>query len=217
MLAHEDQQNILIVDYGGVVADHYQEPAENTLSDIIGVSRSDLRGLLSERSKQGAAFRKAEITENEFWHRVFNLTGFTGEIPDCAYLSQLWSETYQINKKTFDIIQLARKNVKFGILTNIDEARSRYLVDKIEICNWTDFYFPSYKFRCIKPSPSIFFKVEEIIVSYEKKPIIFYVDDRESHVIAASECGWRGIQYSSPENLYNDLKLHGLISGDKII
>ncbi|HEY9605543.1 MAG TPA: hypothetical protein V6C85_28325, partial [Allocoleopsis sp.] len=61
---------LLLVDYGGVLGDHHQEPAESELAAALQVSVEQSRILLSENSEQGRAFRENKITETEFWNRV---------------------------------------------------------------------------------------------------------------------------------------------------
>ena len=70
-----EPSQIIVVDYGGVLGSHHQDPAERRLASILDVSRKQCRALLTERSTQGAAFREGRISEEQFWLQVFDLAG----------------------------------------------------------------------------------------------------------------------------------------------
>ena len=128
------RNDIILFDYGGVVAKDHQDPAEKELMDIFNVDRKTINSLLSEKTEHGAAFREGKISEKEFWDTVYLLSKFKGK---CSYtyseLSTLFAKTYEMNMNLLDIIQKIRERYIVGILTNIDYARSCYLVNQLNI------------------------------------------------------------------------------------
>lgn len=199
--------SILVLDYGGVLGEHYQEPAESELSTILGITKQRLRELLSERSEQGQAFREDRMTEDEFWDRIATLVGMPlSNRPHNSLLSRLWAETYKLNQQVLSIIHAVRTKIPVGIITNIDRARSNYLIDKVGILSFIDIYLPSYQFRTIKPAKEIWLTANAEIHSRFGTVKIFYVDDRSSHIEAAKQfAGWYGILYVNPNQLKEKL------------
>lgn len=208
------KQNIaLIVDYGGVLGNNHQEPAESNLAELLGVDVEICRNLVSEKSKQGAAFREDKISEIEFWDSVIELSG--GELKGKApykLLSKLWAETYALNKNVLGMLRMVRKNTPIGILSNIDRSRSDYLINIVGILDEVDIYLPSYRFRTIKPKAELWNMSNiEIKKKYGEDVHVIYVDDREKHINASQKFGWEGILFTGEENLYSSLNNLGLV------
>lgn len=205
------KRNVLIVDYGGVLGDHHQEPAESLLGEALGVNRATARRLVSEKSPQGRAFREDRLTEKEFWDRVAKLAGLGRQRPPDKELSQLWAETYEVNSDIVRVLQEVRAKYPVGVLTNIDRARSRYLVEHVGIYDYIDLYLPSYRFGAIKPDSKLWLAVRKEVEEECGGATVFYVDDRETHVEGCGAIGWHGILYENTTQLVEELKTKGLI------
>lgn len=194
---------VLVVDYGGVLGNHHQDPAERTLASFLQVDRESCRRLLSEKSAQGAAFREDGISETEFWDRVFDLAG--GSVkkrPANAVLSRLWSETYELNLDILGVLRAVRQTTPVGVLTNIDRARSAYLVGVVGILAEVDIYLPSYQFHAIKPKVEFWEGAAAVLRDKFGEDVrVVYVDDREEHVRTCEAVGWEGIAYRSVDEL----------------
>lgn len=203
---------VILVDYGGVLANHYQDPAEATLSALLGADRATMRALLSEKSNHGRAFREARIDEAEFWKEVIRCLGkMRTECPEDAVLSRLWAETYRLDEQVLLLLNNARRVCRTGILSNIDEARSRYLTTVLNIEERIDIYLPSYRLGVTKPSPLVFARATSLVGERFGKSRILYVDDREEHVAAAAAAGWDGIVFSGLEGLRKALTARDIL------
>jgi FMN phosphatase YigB (HAD superfamily) len=203
---------LLLVDYGGVIAEHHCDPAESNLATLLGVDRERSRELLSERSNQGAAFREGRISEREFWDRVLLLAGKSlADRPDDSVLSTLWAQTYRVKRDAIELIQRVRQIAPVGILTNIDCARSAYIESVVEISKYIDIYFPSYLYHAIKPASELWKSVDASARrKFGRDLRIIYVDDRERHVQASREAGWDSIMYHGINTLQRELACRGL-------
>lgn len=203
---------VLMVDYGGVLGDHHQEPAESKLSELLGKTVAECRKLLSERSDQGRAFREDRITETQFWDWVFQLAGRAHEDrPTDQRLSRLWAETYRLNKDVAGLLGRARRRAAVGVVTNIDRARSRYLVEVVGIDQLVDLYLPSHRFGITKGCPGFWEVTTSEVRRLFGRVTITYVDDRTEHVAAASAAGCVGVQFNGVVGLENELRQHGLL------
>lgn len=190
---------MIMADYGGVLADHHQQPAESELAGLLGIDIPKCRAFLSERSEQGRRFREDGITETEFWDRVALLAGISETLrPADAVLSRLWAETYRLNAEVFKILLSYRPTAAIGILTNVDPARSRYLTDVIRVNNLVDIYIPSFAYRATKYSPDLWKKANMAVRRRYPQATVIYVDDRPQHIASCEICGWRGILYEGP-------------------
>lgn len=204
---------VLIVDYGGVLGDHHQLAAESKLAEVFDVDVAKIRLLLSENSEHGVAFREDKIDETTFWDVVAILAGIDKYSRQSnEYLSELWAKTYSLNEEVNSILSSVRKNTPVGVLTNIDRARSDYLVNSMKILSKVDLYFPSYKYCSIKPKSDIFRAVTgEIKSRFGQSVEIVYFDDRERHVSAAMKHGWNGIIFEFATQFEDELKKIGLV------
>lgn len=205
----------IIADYGGVLADHHQEPAESELARILEVDIVRCRMLLSEHSEQGRKFREDALTEAEFWIEVASLAGLPcGKVPSYSVLSRLWAETYKLNSQVLEMLLQYRSIAAIGVLTNIDRARSRYLTEVIEIDKLVDIYLPSFRFRATKYSPVFWREADDMLRASCPGATIIYIDDRLQHVRSCEDIvGWTGLVYKGLPRLraaLDRLAMYGL-------
>lgn len=190
---------VILVDYGGVLGfDHIIEN-EDKLSHKLGLTRTELNNRISEKSINGRLYRENKLSEKEFWRRV--APGIEVDAEIASSLTSMWMDTYRLNTEMMSYLQTLRIYAKVGILTNIDEGRSRLLEDIVEVEKNLDFYFPSYRYGSSKDSTSLWRILKEELQGYE----VIYVDDRAEHIRSAETVGWKGIQYVSLELLKNQL------------
>lgn len=210
---------LLLTDYGGVLSDHHQEPAESTLANLLGVSIVDCRKLLSEKSVQGCAVREHRVSENEFWHSVMSLAGCpeneTRLQPE--KLTRLWAETYRLNRNVLGLFTEVRSATPIGVLTNIDLGRSRYLTKVVGINSLVDLFLPSYKFGAIKPKAKLWICATEQAHIRFGDVEITYVDDRGEHVAACQTYGWIGVQFVNIDQLRDELIERGFLSKSRAV
>lgn len=197
---------IILFDFGGVVGKHHQDPAEKELMTTFGVDRDTIKMLLSEKSEHGSAFRANLITEKQFWDQVCKLSGRQNlTIDNYSALSMIFAQTYVYDYDLLEIIAELRTYCKVGILTNIDYARSNYLLSQLEIKKHFDLYHPSYIFNSHKRE-SKFWTIlnDELSATFPNYQVV-YVDDKEEHVSSAKKVGWIGIHHIDNENTKSEI------------
>ena len=84
--------NIIVFDYGGVVAEDYCEPYSSQLATMLKVSIETIETLVSETSQHGARFRLAQIDLLEFWQEVSTIAGIRAI--DAHQAQKLWAQTF---------------------------------------------------------------------------------------------------------------------------
>ncbi len=195
-------EKLILLDNGGVLSDHYQQPHYKELADMLGVDEKKLKALLSEKSPQGEAYRKNLISREEFWSIVVRLSGAVADL-DYSQLEKLWAESYQVNSGIVAVLHRYRNvGVKTGLLSNSDEYRKKHMEERHS--GFLDMSIVSSDIGSIKPERKIFEKAIEK-ANIPPKDII-YVDDKESHANKASELGIQGEVFSTLEDLKLKLK-----------
>lgn len=193
---------ILLLDYGGVLGYDHLKKQEELLACTIGLSQTELNNRTSEKSEIGKSFRENKVTEMEFWRTVAKNDSIDEEF--ASVLTAMWMDTYSLNVPMMNFLQELRKEIKIGVLTNIDVGRSRLLEKILDINSNLDYYFPSYIFGFSKDSVQLWDLVNEKL---SKDKDIIYVDDRVEHVLSAEKIGWKGIQYCNLPQLKKQLNL----------
>lgn len=193
---------ILLLDYGGVLGYDHLKKQEELLACTIGLSQTELNNRTSEKSEIGKSFRENKVTETEFWRTVAQNDSIDEEF--ASVLTAMWMDTYSLNVTMMNFLQVLRKEIKIGVLTNIDVGRSRLLEEILDINSNLDYYFPSYIFGYSKDSVQLWDLVNEKL---SKDNDIIYVDDRVEHVLSAEKIGWKGIQYCNLAQLKNQINM----------
>lgn len=119
-------------------------------------------------------------------------------IPNTVSILQGFIDRFEKNKSIWPVIELIRKKVRFGLLTNMYPR----MLSKIEEKNllppvkW-DLIIDSSVVKLQKPDPKIF--------TYAQKKTgvngneILFIDNQEKHLKAAQKCGWQTFHYESAD------------------
>lgn len=92
----------IIFDYGGVLADHYVEPFQTQLGEILHATQKETRELTSERSPHGRDYRLNKITKQDFWNAIKKLSNTEFDID---YVHDLFEKTYMPNAAMMSLIK----------------------------------------------------------------------------------------------------------------
>ncbi|GAB3909028.1 HAD family hydrolase [Kibdelosporangium lantanae] len=191
---------VVLFDYGGVLGDHHIEAAEQELADWFHCGITEVRSLLSEKSEQGALFRANRITEPEFWRRVAARAGLAEVPAPDDVLMAAWCRTYKPNDQLFAMLSSLRQEATVGVVTNIDEPRSRYLMTEVRLMDHIDVYFPSYVAGVTKKAPEFWRWIRAQVAGR-----VMYVDDRQEHVDSAARVGFATCRYDGDPNRLADV------------
>ena len=209
-------KQIVLFDYGDVIAKSRQNPAEAMLCSHLNIDRNLLRSLLSETSEQGNLFRKDAISEPEFWSIVLKKSGNLGvDIPSPQELSKLWMQTYSNDSQMLALLDDIRGQSRTGILSNIDRGRSRELTKDASLMSRVDLFFPSYHFGYTKYDRELWESVDNHLEETGQKgdtTRVIYIDDRPAHVASAEQIKWQGILFEGVGSLKTSFAGLGLIT-----
>lgn len=193
----------LLLDYGGVVADHYCEPFTSMLGELLGVSRIKTQELISERSELGKAYRLNKIGLEEFWDGVREQVPNKGFDPQHA--QELWARSYIVNEAVLSFLGYVRASygTQVALLMNEDKDRFEYVHRQRDWSNYVDFFLSSHETGLLKPQKEVY---ELAAIRWGVDPSeILYIDDRDGHVEAAKAVGMEGHVFKNYGELWRTL------------
>lgn len=191
----------LIVDYGGVLAEDHTVSAQDELSRALAAEIGIIRAALSEKSSNGRALRLDKISESNFWDAICSEVSPKALLPPPARdLTRLWAKCYRIRVDVADILREVQSlGVKAGIATNVDRYREQYLLAELARGSVNATVWSSYKIGFLKPNVEYFRHIQMEISRQSELSRCLYVDDRQTHVDAASSIGWEALRASQAE------------------
>lgn len=187
----------VILDYGGVLADHYVDPWWSDLLERLDAPSEVVDQLLHETSAHGAAYRRGDCTAREFWDEV---TRGRGVVASHEELALLWAASYIPNPEALAVVDgLRAAGVRVGVFMNSDEYRHRYIEDTYHLSDRMDFVGSSNMFGATKPDRVAF---ERLATHFGFDPTrALYVDDKTSNAEASEAAGMRGLHCPTPPDL----------------
>lgn len=200
--------SVILLDYGGVVADHYSEPALSELAFALNSSAKNTLAALSESTSHGKAFRLDACNIKEFWGAVFRQLAIHPPQHSIDRLQYLWAETYVPNTAMLKLMQFYRQH--YGVYTalalNEDRYRLNHICSKNHITSYCDHIFASCELGLLKPDPIFFHKCIQELSLKGSCDMMLYVDDRQTHADAAASVGISTYVYRNPGDLSLYLK-----------
>jgi FMN phosphatase YigB (HAD superfamily) len=179
----------IVLDYGGVVADHYCEPFYGQLAAALGTRRAEARELLKDYSDQGKLYRLDMISKAEFWARVRQKCSADFD-PDLA--SHLWAKSYILNQAMLSLMNYLKETVGLQVVValNEDRARCEYILQTYDLGRFP--IVASYQVGAMKPDGAFFEAVLRLSQRTGLADRVLFVDDRAEHVEAARSAGLYG-------------------------
>lgn len=200
-----DEIETFLFDYGGVVAFHYCEPWHGNLSELLKVSPTRVRQLLSETSEQGKNYRLGEITREQFWSEVMDLAG-SGRV-DISALEENWARSYQLDQRmlpVFKHLKNARKEI--GIIMNTDMHRHTHIENEYALSSRVDVVISSCIHKVVKPEKDAYLCALRAFNKEESPHKVAYFDDRERNIAPCSELGMQGILFKDFDSFFTHLQ-----------
>jgi FMN phosphatase YigB (HAD superfamily) len=187
----------IVFDYGGVLADHYVEPFQSQLGEILHATQKETRELTSEKSPHGRDYRLGKIKKEDFWNAIKKLSGTDFDID---FVHDLFEKTYMPNPAMISLIKFLKdkKGIQIGLGLNEDVDRWEHVRELINADQLSSVNVISFEIGALKPEKKFY---EEMLKKSqrEKDPSrVLYVDDRQTHVDAAISHGMQAYHFTSP-------------------
>jgi len=144
------------------------------------------------KSNEILAFKRGELSEDQFWDFVRSSLGVT---LNNEQIFQLLADCYQVSQNVVDTVKKVRKlSIKTCICTNNFPTRINALDQKFGFLSDFDVKVFSYQVGAVKPDPKIF---QTLITQSGCLPTeIFYADDKQANVDSALSLGINAIIYA---------------------
>lgn len=197
----------IIFDLAGVVVQSGTKVAYQKISSLLSISADQVRAYLGEATECGGAYRKGEITKEEFWQKA--LAGW-GKTYDWKVLNDMWVSAYTPNNDTFAIVvKLHQNNYQLGVLSNTVEDRFHFINQQINLSKYFSAMVISYQDHVLKPDKKAFELIMERLNIKDPKEAV-YIDDKEIHANVAKSLGMNAIVCKDAKRLEKDLRNLGV-------
>lgn len=194
-------------DYGMVLSGPPHPEAIHELRRITGLSHHDFdRHYWADRLD----YDRGLLTGLAFWQKLVADAGLSLSAEDILLLNdwdvRMWTTTNPTMLAWHT--QLKTKGFRTGILSNMgDSVHEKMLADFAWIEDF-DVLVWSYEHRMVKPEPEIYHLLLDKLGTAPEETL--FLDDKLENIEAARRLGIQGIQFSTVEQLRQDLISSGL-------
>ncbi|MBE9529075.1 MAG: HAD family phosphatase [Proteobacteria bacterium] len=144
-----------------------------------------------------------------FYSRALEALGSSPEAISYEVFIEIWGAIFTERPEMKEIVAELRGNTRRLILSNTNAIHYSYIEEHFSWFKEFEASFLSFKLGIRKPDPAIF---EAVIESTGLTPrSILYIDDIESHVMAAKEAGIEAVLFTTTDALRAVLKEAGLL------
>ena len=147
-------------------------------------------------------YEMGQLTSEEFYKEVCNVTGFPGDFDD---FSLAFGDIFvPIQPMVALHAALRKQGLPTFILSNTNELAVRHIRRSYPF--FADFqgYVLSYEHGVMKPEPKIY-EIAERVCGHQGADIL-YVDDRPENITAAAERSWQVILQETPQKTWNMMR-----------
>ena len=189
-------------DYGMVLSGPPHPEAHGELRRITGLSHEDFeRHYWTDR----LAYDRGDLTGLAFWQKLAadaSLPLSEGEIAELnSWDARMWSTTNARMLAWHS--KLAAKGLRTGILSNMGDSVLDNMLTQFAWIEDFDVLIWSYQHRMIKPQPEIYHLLLERLGTAPEETL--FLDDKLENIEAARMLGIQGIQFSTADQLRQDL------------
>jgi glucose-1-phosphatase len=153
-------------------------------------------------------FERGHLTPKEFHTKAAELLGF--DLPYEEFV-EIWNDIFWADEEMCTLArQLKKSGYKLFLLSNISMLHFEHINKKFDIMHIFDELILSYKVGAIKPERKIFDEVVKLAGGNREG--IFYIDDREDLIKAATDLGIDAIRFETIDKLRDVMKKKGILS-----
>jgi putative hydrolase of the HAD superfamily len=197
----------VVFDYGMVLSGPPHPQAHDELRRITGLTHEEFEGCYwTDR----LAYDRGDLTGLAFWQKLVSDARLNLSAEDVAQLNhwdvQMWST---INPEMLAWHkQLKELGLKTGILSNMGDSvfenieRSFSWIGDFDVLIW------SYQHGVVKPDAAIYQLLLERLGTAPEETL--FLDDKLENIEAAQQLGIKGLQFSTVDQLRQDLISSGL-------
>jgi len=149
-------------------------------------------------------YEEGKISSSDFFERIKNLLELDMDYDDFL---PIWNDIFfeaPLNKKMQGVVMAIKGRYKLVMISNINETHYRFLEKKMPVFREFDKLILSYEIGFRKPAKEIY---DAALKSVDTAPSrVFYIDDRQDLIDAASKFGIKGMAFNSEESFKKIVK-----------
>ncbi len=151
-------------------------------------------------------FERGKLSEDEFIKIMLNALG--NKI-DAETFCKFYSEIFIVNEDVVSLLPKLKKNYTLVLLSNTNSIHQKYGWGNYDFLNYFDKLILSHEVKSVKPEEAIYRAAE----NFSSKPSgeHFFIDDIFEYTEAAKKLGWGAAQFTSYNQLVNDLKKNNIL------
>jgi len=199
--------SFLYFDLGNVLLFFDHDVACRQMAEVAGVGHAQVRQVAFDSGLEWQ-YERGEISSREFYEHFCEQIGSR---PGFNELLHAASAIFDLNKRIVPLIaHLKSAGYRMGILSNTCDAHWNYISNgRYRFVNqYFTTYALSYEIGWMKPENEIYMSAANLAGTTPDE--IFFVDDREENVAAATNAGFDAVKYTSVHDLACELRDRGL-------
>jgi len=174
-----------------------------------GISKEIVDNLMYKSAEMSLLVR-GQITPEEFWNKVREITGITASDKE---LTERWVRDYEVDENVRKAVHTAKeKGYKTCVCTNNNAIRLPLLIEKYNLQNEFDSIISSHEVGTTKPNKEIF---EALLKSVGVKANeLVYSDDNPERLKGATDLGIKTFVYENFVQFLTELNKLGVVLQD---
>ena len=144
-------------------------------------------------------FEQGKLTPKSFTQQCSEALGVTLELP---VFRDAWSYMFTENTPVIEMIRELKPKVRLLLMSNTNIWHIEHIKRDFSVLQLFDDLILSYEVGYTKPQSGIYERAAELTTNSE---LTIFIDDIDRYAEKAYEFGIRGIHYTSPEALRNEL------------
>jgi glucose-1-phosphatase len=195
----------ILFDLGKVLVDFNFETGVQALHASCSISRDHFEEVLWDENCI-RRYERGEISTSEFHEYLRDTASLTMDLPGFC---QTWSSVFLPELIVSERLLLAlKKNYPLILVSNTNEIHIDYVRANYRLLDYFDHEVLSYRVGSLKPDRKIFERA--IAVSGLPADALFYTDDREENIEAATQLGIHAHLFRTESGLVEALRKAGV-------
>jgi len=194
------QPELIIFDLGRVLVDFDFRLVIRRLKRYTAFSEKEIRRYFMQTPLWGA-FERGEVEPKDFFSQLTK--GLKLQKLTFKEFTPMWNTIFTEKHDTVSILARLRAGYRIALLSNVNIMHWEHVIETHDFIRWFDHPVASWEMGTRKPDPDIYLKTLHIAGVPPQKAI--FIDDMESHVLAARALGIRAYRFTNAPQLVRDL------------
>ena len=191
---------LIIFDLGRVLVDFDFRLVIRRLKRYTTFSEKDIRRYFKQ-TPLWDAFERGEVEPKDFFSQLSK--GLKLQKLTFKEFAPMWNSIFTEKHDTVSILARLKGRYRIALLSNVNSMHWEHVIETHDFIQWFDHPVASWVVGTRKPDPDIYLQTLHIAGVPPQKAI--FIDDVESHVLAARSLGIRALQFTSAAQLARDL------------